>query len=202
MKSFAGHLVTGLILAAALPSVNAEGYVVFDDSKCADPASVTMFPDSGSCPAECTLSGDGVYIEQVCTSDYFTLASSTFAKAPYLVAEYYADSSCTTKQGFQAFSADGKCHVVTDYSVKATLNSDGSGVLQTYDDFQCKESLDDANALTKDALTAHSCTGYIKYYAFNAATTTATGTGTSAAVPLLISSAVAAFLGGLAAVLL
>ncbi|KAE8964105.1 hypothetical protein PF010_g29494 [Phytophthora fragariae] len=209
MKSFGRHWATGLVLATLLSSVDADDsfFVNFDDSECATPTSVTYVPiGEFTCAAtECSTDADGKVGRFYCSTDRFALASSTFGKALYLVQQSYNEETCTTTSSFQAFSADGKCHVGYGISFTATLNSDGSGALVEYSDGQCKESLGEY-AVPKDKLATHDCVGSKKYYAFNAATaatSTSTGAGTSAAAPLLMaSSLLAAFLGGLAVVLL
>lgn len=142
MKTLGRHCVLAAILASVYADDNA--FLDFDDSECADPASVSIYnpPYNQSCTAaECSAkdgsTGRMHYSRHLCNVDLLALASATFGTAPYLVVQYY-DESCTTPGEFHAISADGKCHVVLgQYSATVTLNSDGSAVLTWYKHTDC-----------------------------------------------------------------
>lgn len=203
-----------LALALALPMTAASGsttvYTRFADASCTSvPKQVVFNVSSTACEASSsaacsstTASGSSYYTLQSCAAsvDAVAAAKSAFAasSSPYVLMEVYkAGASCSSDSlvSAVAFLADAKCLVVDngESSVKASVNADGSALLETFSGTSCSGTATKSNAIASSSVAGKSCVNSaFKFYTSAVATTTiSTGTSDSTRTGLSVATTLA-----------
>lgn len=195
-------LSLGLLLLAETAhgtstSSSAKVYTRYADSSClSTPTQLAFHASSSTSSTSCTenstcasaaAASTSYYVKQSCSSDIATTTHSLFGtSSPYILMQVYeADTDCGTLVSGVAFLADGKC-VVTDNgdsSVKATVNSDGSASIATYDGTSCSGVATKSNAITSAAITDKTCVSSLFTFSTSDVATTTTSPTTTTSTP-------------------
>ncbi|KAL3669727.1 hypothetical protein V7S43_005107 [Phytophthora oleae] len=128
------------------------------------------------CFEDGNMSSTGVGVVFVdCTSDYKTSMKEYFGNSPFVMVEAYDDVVCDNFLYAEGMLASSKCegspnqNSSQNYHVIASLDSDGSAVLEYYYDSLCRSSqLMDTYTVDKYSLETHKCDhSSTKWYFFD-----------------------------------
>ncbi|KAK1931057.1 putative serine/threonine-protein kinase drkA [Phytophthora citrophthora] len=111
------------------------------------------------------MSSTGVGVVFIdCTSDYKTYMKEVFGTSPFILVEFYDDVSCENLGYAKGMVASGKCegspnpNSTQNYHFAASVESDGSAVIEYYYDSVCRSSqLMDTYTVDEYTLQTHLC---------------------------------------------
>ncbi|KAL4168610.1 hypothetical protein KRP22_012008 [Phytophthora ramorum] len=161
-----------LLILAWRPAISRpmRSIVVYSDTNCkGTPIRVTLVGDEEctSDKAVCTSDGQSVgtqYTSSHCVDvDRHTYVAEIFSEFSFVTMEYYTDDGCDTFQGLNSFLAAGTCQHVgfgndTSSSI-VRLYSNGSAVLQLFEDTFCGIDANSTMHIDSSDITEHTCFG-------------------------------------------
>lgn len=172
-------LVLSLVLASVNMVESSTGgvMVTYSDTSCSTPLYASFASSMETCEAiSCTSSAT-----VACTNDWDSYCKSVFPKGStyILIADYHSEE-CTEEPDGLAFKVGVCTKIAFDSSLRATVATDGSVTIKSYDDAFCGR-ID--NIQTEDAasVSSHECVDKSKFYVGNgtassSSTTSATTT--------------------------
>ncbi|KAL4094710.1 hypothetical protein PRIC1_010368 [Phytophthora ramorum] len=167
--------------------------VVYSDTNCkGTPIRVTLVGDEEctSDKAVCTSDGQSVgtqYTSSHCVDvDRHTYVAEIFSEFSFVTMEYYTDDGCDTFQGLNSFLAAGTCQHVgfgndTSSSI-VRLYSNGSAVLQLFEDTFCGIDANSTMHIDSSDITEHTCFGSssgVKFFSSQSPTSSYSSPGLS-----------------------
>jgi len=151
----------------------------FEDATCdAAPVDAAVSPVD-SCSGNGCMNESGVINSVACPSSYTTELESLFRGSAYLVKETYYDINCSTLIYADAYLLTGSCHPSAGSSViyvSAQIQSDGSALVQSFDDAACS-SLLLQEGIDNRTLASHACDDYLfRWYYYDGLTGSSSST--------------------------
>ncbi|TMW66825.1 hypothetical protein Poli38472_011941 [Pythium oligandrum] len=138
---------------------------------------------TNTCASDSSDTKSTPYVTQDCTTDLKKLTATRFASNPWIQFEIYSPGSgCATLVSAIAYLADGSCLIVDNAtsSIIATVNTNGSATISTYEGVSCDGSPTKRNLIAKDDLQKTTCLEGVFLVYTSDVTSTKVTTGSSA----------------------